>query len=27
VPDNWEIMKGPLGLEEPTPAEWLGARQ
>lgn len=27
VPDNWEIMKGPLGMEEPTPAEWLGGRQ
>jgi enoyl-[acyl-carrier-protein] reductase (NADH) len=25
VPDNWEIMKGPLGMEEPTPGEWLGA--
>jgi NAD(P)-dependent dehydrogenase (short-subunit alcohol dehydrogenase family) len=22
VPDNWEVMKGPLGLEDPTPAEW-----
>lgn len=22
VPDNWEIMKGPLGLSDPTPADW-----
>jgi 3-oxoacyl-[acyl-carrier protein] reductase len=22
VPDNWEVMKGPLGLEDPTPAAW-----
>jgi len=25
VPDNWEVMKGPLGLEDPTPAEWLSS--
>jgi NAD(P)-dependent dehydrogenase (short-subunit alcohol dehydrogenase family) len=24
VPDNWAIMKGPLGMDDPTPAEWLG---
>ncbi len=23
VPDNWEIMKGPLGLSDPQPADWL----
>jgi NAD(P)-dependent dehydrogenase (short-subunit alcohol dehydrogenase family) len=22
VPDSWEVMKGPLGLDDPTPAEW-----
>jgi len=22
VPDNWSLMKGPLGMEDPTPAEW-----
>jgi 3-oxoacyl-[acyl-carrier protein] reductase len=26
VPDNWELMAGPLGLEEPTPDEWQRAR-
>jgi len=26
VPDNWDLMKGPLGLTDPDPAEWLGAR-
>ena len=25
VPDNWELMKGPLGMADPTPADWLGA--
>jgi hypothetical protein len=24
VPDNWAIMKGPLEMEDPTPADWLG---
>jgi NAD(P)-dependent dehydrogenase (short-subunit alcohol dehydrogenase family) len=24
VPDNWAIMKGPLGMEDPTPTDWLG---
>lgn len=24
VPDNWDLMKGPLGLSDPDPAEWLG---
>jgi NAD(P)-dependent dehydrogenase (short-subunit alcohol dehydrogenase family) len=23
VPDNWAIMKGPLGMDDPTPADWL----
>lgn len=23
VPDNWELMKGPLGLSDPDPSEWL----
>lgn len=23
VPDNWALMKGPLGMDDPTPAEWL----
>jgi NAD(P)-dependent dehydrogenase (short-subunit alcohol dehydrogenase family) len=22
VPNSWEVMKGPLGLDDPTPAEW-----
>jgi NAD(P)-dependent dehydrogenase (short-subunit alcohol dehydrogenase family) len=22
VPDNWQLMKGPLGLDDPTPDEW-----
>jgi NAD(P)-dependent dehydrogenase (short-subunit alcohol dehydrogenase family) len=22
VPDNWPLFKGPLGLEDPTPADW-----
>jgi NAD(P)-dependent dehydrogenase (short-subunit alcohol dehydrogenase family) len=22
VPDNWALMKGPLGMEDPTPADW-----
>jgi NAD(P)-dependent dehydrogenase (short-subunit alcohol dehydrogenase family) len=22
LPDNWAIMKGPLGMTDPTPAEW-----
>jgi 3-oxoacyl-[acyl-carrier protein] reductase len=22
VPDNWELMKGPLGMADPTPDEW-----
>jgi NAD(P)-dependent dehydrogenase (short-subunit alcohol dehydrogenase family) len=22
VPDNWQVMKGPLGLDDPTPDEW-----
>ena len=22
VPDNWSLMKGPLGMEDPTPEEW-----
>jgi hypothetical protein len=25
VPDNWEVMKGPLGMQDPTPADWLTA--
>ena len=25
VPDNWAIMREPLGLSEPTPADWLTA--
>ena len=25
VPDNWAVMRGPLGLSEPTPADWLTA--
>jgi NAD(P)-dependent dehydrogenase (short-subunit alcohol dehydrogenase family) len=25
VPDNWELMKGPLGLSDPEPSEWLAA--
>jgi glucose 1-dehydrogenase len=24
VPDNWSLMKGPMGMEDPTPADWLG---
>ena len=24
VPDNWALMKGPLGMDDPTPAAWLG---
>ena len=23
VPDNWEVMKAPLGMHDPTPADWL----
>lgn len=23
VPDSWEVMKGPLGMDDPTPADWL----
>jgi len=23
VPENWDLMKGPMGLEDPTPAAWL----
>ncbi len=23
VPDNWDVMRGPLGMDEPTPADWL----
>jgi 3-oxoacyl-[acyl-carrier protein] reductase len=23
VPDNWELMKGPLGLSDPQPSEWM----
>jgi NAD(P)-dependent dehydrogenase (short-subunit alcohol dehydrogenase family) len=22
VPDNWQLMKGPLGFDDPTPDEW-----
>jgi len=25
VPDNWAVMKGPLGMHDPTPADWLTA--
>jgi NAD(P)-dependent dehydrogenase (short-subunit alcohol dehydrogenase family) len=25
VPDNWQVMKAPLGMQDPTPADWLGA--
>jgi glucose 1-dehydrogenase len=25
VPDNWSLMKGPLGMEDPSPADWLDA--
>jgi glucose 1-dehydrogenase len=25
VPDNWDVMKGPLGMQDPTPADWLTA--
>jgi NAD(P)-dependent dehydrogenase (short-subunit alcohol dehydrogenase family) len=25
VPDNWAVMREPLGLSEPTPADWLNA--
>jgi len=25
VPDNWAVMREPLGLTEPTPADWLTA--
>jgi glucose 1-dehydrogenase len=24
VPDNWAVMKGPLGMDDPAPADWLG---
>ena len=26
VPDNWELMKGPLGMHDPSPDDWLTAR-
>jgi glucose 1-dehydrogenase len=22
VPDNWSLMKGPMGMQDPTPADW-----
>ena len=25
VPDNWSLMKGPMGMDDPTPADWLGS--
>ena len=24
VPDNWSLMKGPMGMQDPTPADWRG---